>query len=94
MKNAAKWRFEQFRGWLAGSVKLLSLYPLIGFLLAVSLSWAFGRNALGSVVSVQELSGTSPYSLPCVVMPASAIALRCMRFSKPPPGRAVITDQI
>ena len=82
MKNAAKWRFEQFRGWLAASVNLLSLYRLIGFVVAVSLSWAFGRNALGSVVSVQEQSGTSPYSLPCVVTPASAVALRCMRFEE------------
>ncbi len=52
------------------SVKLLWLYLLMGFVLAVSLSWAFGRNALGSVVSVQEQSGTGPYSLPCVLMPA------------------------
>lgn len=82
MKNAAKWRFEQFRGWLAGSVKLLSLYPLIGFVVAVSLSWAFGRNALGSVEGVQQQSGTSPDALPCVVTPASAVALRCMRFEE------------
>jgi len=82
MKNAAKWRFEQFRGWLAGSVKLLSLYPLIGFVVAVSLSWAFGRNALGSVEGAQQQFGTSPDALPCVVTPASAVALRCMRFEE------------
>lgn len=76
MKNAAKWRLEQFRGWFAGSVKLLWLYPLMGFVVAVFLS--FGRNSLGSVVSVQEQSGTSPYSLPC----ASTVALRCMRFEE------------
>ena len=82
MKNAVKWRSEQFKGWLAGSVKLLSLYPLIGFVVAVSLSWACGRNALGSVASVQERSGTSPYSLPCVITPAYAVPLRCMRFEE------------
>jgi len=80
MKNAAKWRLEQFRGWFAGSVKLLWLYPLMGFVVAVFLS--FGRNALGSVVSVQEQSATSPYSLPCVLTPASTVALRCMRFEE------------
>ncbi len=48
--------------------------------MAVFLS--FGRNALGSVVSVQEQSGTSPYSLPCVLTPASTVALRCMRFEE------------
>ena len=80
MKNAAKWRLEQFRGWFAGSVKLLWLYPLMGFVVAVFLS--FGRNALGSVVSVQEQSGTGPYSLPCVLTPASTVALRCMRFEE------------
>src|SRR6266403_1362185 len=82
MKNAAKWRLEQFRGCLVDSVKLLWLYLLMGFVLAVSLSWAFGRNALGSVVSVQEQSGTGPYSLPCVLMPAPKVALRCMRFEE------------
>jgi len=82
MKNAAKWRFEQFRGWLAGSVKLLSLYPLIGFVVAVSLFSAFGRNAHGSVEGAQQQSGTSPDALPCVVTPASAVALRCMRFEE------------
>ncbi len=80
MKNAAKWRLEQFRGWFAGSVKLLWLYPLMGFVVAVFLS--FGRNALGPVVSVQEQSATSPYSLPCVLTPASTVALRCMRFEE------------
>src|SRR5712672_1992183 len=80
MKNAAKWRLEQSRGWFAGSVKLLWLYPLMGFVVAVFLS--FGRNALGSVVSVQEQSGTGPYSLPCVLTPASTVALRCMRFEE------------
>ena len=80
MKNAAKRRLEQFRGWFAGSVKLLWLYPLMGFVVAVFLS--FGRNALGSVVSVQEQSATSPYSLPCVLTPASTVALRCMRFEE------------
>ena len=80
MKNAAKRRLEQFRGWFAGSVKLLWLYPLLGFVVAVFLS--FGRNALGSVVSVQEQSATSPYSLPCVLTPASTVALRCMRFEE------------
>ena len=80
MKNAAKWRLEQFRGWFAGSVKLLWLYPLMGFVVAVFLS--FGRNALGSVVSVQEQSATSPYSLPCVLTPASTVALRCMWFEE------------
>jgi len=82
MKNATKWRLEQFRGWLVDNVKLLWLYPLMGFVLAVSLSWAFGRNALGSVVSVQEQSGTGPYSLPCVLTPAPKVALRCMRFEE------------
>src|SRR6267154_3137628 len=82
MKNAAKWRLEQFRGCLVDSVKLLWLYLLMGFVLAVSLSWAFGRNALGSVVSVQEQSGTGPYSLPCVLMSAPKVALRCMRFEE------------
>jgi uncharacterized protein YigE (DUF2233 family) len=80
MKNAAKWRLEQFRGCLVDSVKLLWLYMLMGFVLAVSLSWALGRNALGSVVSVQEQSGTGPSSLPCVLMPAPKVALRCTRF--------------
>ncbi len=80
MKNAAKWRLEQFRGWFAGSVKLLWLYPLMGFVVAVFLS--FGRSALGSVVSVQEQSATSPYSLPCVLTPASTVALRCMWFEE------------
>src|SRR5260370_541844 len=80
MKNAAKWRLEQFRGCLVD--KLLWLYPLMGVVLAVSLSWAFGRNALGPVVSVQEQSGTGPYSLPCVLMPAPKVALRCMRFEE------------
>ena len=61
-----------------GRVKLLWLFPLMGFVLAVSLS--FGRNALGSVVSLQEQSGTSPSSLPCVVTPASTVVLRCIRF--------------
>ena len=82
MKNATKWRLEQFGGCLVDSVKLLWLYLLMGFVLAVSLSWAFGRNALGSVVSVQEQSGTGPYSLPCVLMPAPKVALRCMRFEE------------
>ena len=80
MKNAAKWGLERFRGWFADSVKLLWLYPLMGFAVAVSLS--FGQNALRSVVSVQEQSGTSPFSLPCVLMPASTVALRCMRFEE------------
>src|SRR5260370_25114982 len=80
MKNAAKWRLEQFRGCLVD--KLLWLYPLMGFVLAVSLSWAFGRNALGSVVRVQEQFGTGPYSLPCVLMPAPKVALRCMRVER------------
>jgi hypothetical protein len=54
----------------------------MGFVLAVSLSWAFGRNALGSVVSVQEQSGTGPSSLPGILTPAPKVALRCTRFEE------------